>query len=85
MEEIMIQNKGVRVERTEKCSIELNASDLVDLLRKGGYHIPPAATSNMRVYFAVPGGGDWSNTDVAIDDRNPVYVEWVISEEKTDG
>jgi hypothetical protein len=33
----------------------------------------------------VPGGGDWSNTDVAIDDRNPVYVEWVISEEKTDG
>jgi hypothetical protein len=81
----MIQNKSVRVERTEKCSIELNAADIVELLRKAGHEIPPAASSSMSVYFAVPGGGDWSNMHATIDERHPVYVEWVICEEKTDG
>lgn len=33
-----------------------------------------------RVYFVVPGGGDWSNTDIDIDRNHPICVEWTHTE-----
>jgi len=34
-----------------------------------------------RVFFSVPGGGDWSNTDLDITQEDPVYVTWTVEEE----
>jgi hypothetical protein len=33
-----------------------------------------------RVYFHVPGGGDWSNTDIDIAIKHPLHVERVVIE-----
>lgn len=79
----MISNKSSTVVHTTKGSIELNAADVVELLRARA-DIPAAAT--MRVYFAVPGGGDWSNTDIDVDDRNPLRLDWeLVTEEEGHG
>lgn len=79
----MISHKSIKRTTTTSGSIELNAADIAELLRKAGVEIPASAvTSGMRVYFAVPGGGNWSNTDVDIDDKNPVRVEWQTTEER---
>jgi hypothetical protein len=76
----MISNKQARVTRAETCEIELNAVDVIELVRKAGHTVPASAA--VRIYFAVPGGGDWSNTDIDIDDRNPVRIEWKTTEER---
>lgn len=74
----MISNKTVRVTRIEKYEAELNGVDIVELLRKAGHNIPEGAT----VYFAVPGGGDWSNTSIDITTEHPLRIEWKITEER---
>lgn len=77
----MISNKTKRVVRTKEVSMELSAADILELLRRAGHDVPAsAASSGLRIYFAVPGGGDWSNTDIDIDEKHPLYVEWKISE-----
>ncbi len=78
----MISNKSVKVVRHEEGSVELNAADIVELVRKAGVIPDSFVAANMRVYFAVPGGGDWTNTDIDIDDKHPVRVEWKIVEER---
>lgn len=60
------------VERTEKHELRVDGDFLLHLLQAAGYLIPDHAT----VSFGVPGGGDWSNTDIDIDERHPVLVEW---------
>lgn len=34
-----------------------------------------------KIFVKVPGGGDWSNTNLNIDDDTPLIVEWTIEEE----
>lgn len=58
------------VDRTLR--IELTRDDILRLLRADGYKIPNDAD----VEFRVPGGGDWSNMDVGIDEENPVSIRW---------
>ncbi len=37
--------------------------------------------SNASVFFSVPGGGDWCNTNIDITREDPIYVTWTIEEE----
>lgn len=75
----MISGHTKRVVKTESHELELNRDDMLELLRKAGHEIPEHAA--LQVYFAVPGGGDWSNTDVDIDSKNPIRVQWQITTE----
>lgn len=53
--------------------VELDAQDIVSMLRAGKYDIPDNAT----VTVLVPGGGDWSNMTLDIGVDAPLAVEWV--------
>jgi len=32
--------------------------------------------NNIEVYVRVPGGGDWSNTNLDVDEKCPILIEW---------
>lgn len=78
----MISNSTRRQTIVRTGTLELDANDVLELLTRAG-HIPPtpAADTSLRVYFAVPGGGDWSNTDIDISKEHPIYVGWKITVE----
>jgi hypothetical protein len=61
-------------QRTERFRIELTGNDITKMLRNHPRFsdIPDRAT----ISFHIPGGGDWSNTSIKIDDENPIYIEW---------
>jgi len=65
-----------RVVTTERHELRLSGEGIRGLLIHMGLIIPERA--EVRIYFEVPGGGDWSNTTIDIDDKRPVTVEWVI-------
>lgn len=79
MKASIIQTVRTTVER----EIHLNNEDLIlainqELKSQGAAVIPPEA----EIYFSVPGGGDWSNTDIDIDDQCPIKIKWTeVTEE----
>lgn len=72
-----------RVTVTRHNSLVIDNAELRDMLRQRGFSVP----ANARIYFSVPGGGDWSNTDIDIDKDNPISIEWVVEQvqESIDG
>lgn len=66
----VVQRTVVTTERRHE--IVIDQTEIRELLRRAGYQVPAKA----RIYFTVPGGGDWSNTDVDITPDSPVTVEW---------
>jgi hypothetical protein len=59
--------------RTETCKrIELGFTAIRRLLEEQGVVLP----ASVSITVQVPGGGDWSNTALDVDDRNPVVVAW---------
>lgn len=74
------------VRTTRACTIKLDKALILNMLRQelkaqgfAGSILPTSAD----VEFHVPGGADWSNCSIDIDEENPVYVTWV-EEESTD-
>ena len=67
--------KSVRTRITENFRIEVTGEQLIKLINDfyKGDKIP----SNAFIYVAVPGGGDWSNTDLDINEH-PVIITWTI-------
>lgn len=63
---------------TERHEITLTGKDVLHLLRATGLRIPDKAIME----FAVPGGGDWSNTDIAVDGDNPLTISWQTIKEE---
>jgi hypothetical protein len=62
-----------------KYYFELNGVDiqeyLFSLLEKRGELTDEIKNSkNIEITFKVPGGGDWSNADIEIDDDNPINI-----------
>ncbi len=57
-----------RIER----NVDLGSVQIIDLL-KGALDIP----DNAEVYFTVPGGADWSNCKIDVDQENPITIRWV--------
>jgi hypothetical protein len=66
----IIETKVIRTETSK--SIELGEPELRRLLEAQGVVIPADATITVQV----PGGGDYSNMSLDIDDRTPVVVAW---------
>jgi len=60
----------VRTETTRR--VELGDVQILELLASRSIYVPKDAT----ITVTVPGGGDWSNTDLDINDRCPVVVSW---------
>jgi len=52
--------------------IELGFTAIRLLLEREGITLPTGA----KITVTVPGGGDWSNTELDIDDHTPVVVSW---------
>lgn len=74
-----IQKKTTKTVDTT-CTINLDGSDIIHLLACSGMAVP----RNASVEFSVPGGGDWSNTDIVIDESNPIVVSYRDVEEETE-
>lgn len=52
---------------------------LLEALRVAGYEIPEK--DDVRVFVKIPGGGDWSNSDLELDphrngDGDLLHIEW---------
>ena len=61
-----------RTTRTERrVTLRMTAEELLSLLRRDGQAIPK---SGVDVTVRVPGGGDWSNTDIDVDSENPIKI-----------
>ena len=69
--------KTTVVETTTKHRLELTSVEIIEALRKDDYCIPKDAD----VFVTVPGGGDWSNTNLDLEDV-PLVLTW--SERKTE-
>lgn len=63
--------KTTVVETTIKHRLELTSVEIIEALRKDDYNIPMHAD----VFVTVPGGGDWSNTDLDLIDQ-PLVLTW---------
>jgi hypothetical protein len=63
----------VRTRVRKEHRVELTGKHLRDLLRASGLDIPTDAV----VIVHVPGGGDWSNTDLEVSPGTPIVVRWV--------
>lgn len=80
----MHSNIQRRVRTTVNVELRLNREDLLTAVRqecKAQNIAPPP--KNATVEFHVPGGADWSHTDIDINDDNPVIIHW--TEEHAEG
>lgn len=59
---------------TKRNILRITANDLIRIMNgeEGHRGIP----KNARVTTLVPGGGDWSNMYLAIDDEQVIIIEW---------
>ncbi len=68
-------NKSTTVET--RYHAELDRHKLLALLRQAGHEVP----DNAGIYVRVPGGGDWSNEQLDIDDA-PIQIYYGTIEVK---
>lgn len=70
------------ISTVERHKITLSGKDIRELIKAqtSAFNIPTDA--DICVY--IPGGGDWSNTTLDIDEDHPIVIEWKteIVEEK---
>lgn len=57
-----------------KKSVEISGQQLVDMLREEGIEIPEG--TSVQVFVNVPGGGDYSNCLLDIDEECPITATW---------
>jgi len=55
--------------------VTLGREEIIEFLRSKGKYV----TDDARVYIPVPGGGDWSNTNLDLDQDSQVEVTWKVS------
>lgn len=69
---------------TRDHTVRLNGKDIIFLLRQElkSQGVKTDLPDNAEVEFHVPGGGDYSNCSLNVDDDNAVTVTW---SEKSDG
>ena len=65
--------KTVTKKITTEARYEFNEAELRKRLRLPG---------GARIFVRVPGGGDWSNTDLEIEDGRPLLATVVTTEDK---
>jgi hypothetical protein len=62
--------------RTKTTTIRLGREEVINILRREGVTVP----TSVEIYFPVPGGADWSNTNIDIDSNTPIVVRWTERE-----
>lgn len=53
--------------------LEIHRAHIIQMVKELGYGLIP---KDARIFVDVPGGGDWSNMELNIDDDRPVVVTW---------
>lgn len=73
----VVETKTVRTEVTKR--IELTGQDIRKMVKTvTGNDLPVRA----EIYVMVPGGADWSNTELNINVETPVVITWTeVTEE----
>jgi hypothetical protein len=79
--------KKIRTETTTRRQIKLNGKTIIamvnqELATSGDW---PDIPANAKVKVWIPGGADWSNTDLDIDDHTLVEIEWTTTETEVSG
>lgn len=64
----------------ERHELEFDCLKIRRLLLAAGFVVPEKC--DLRIYVAIPGGGDWSNTDFDISREHPLCVEWTTTVER---
>ena len=54
---------------------EFTAEELIEALKQAGLLPNEISHKESTVFVRVPGGGDWSNTDLEIDEDRPLTVK----------
>jgi hypothetical protein len=57
-------------------NITITGRDILELL-KSKYPEHFRTSYKSKVFFSVPGGGDWSNTDIDIDSKCPIHIQLI--------
>ena len=52
--------------------IKITNHDIISMLRKKG--LVTNKETITKVFVSIPGGGDWSNTDMNINDEDPIQI-----------
>ena len=63
--------------------IELTDEDIIDLLKSKNVIPQDQELKNLKIYFEVPTGGDYSGTDIEIDKSTPIKIEIETFQQKT--
>lgn len=70
------------VTTTRKIRIEVEGHDLIRLLETTGQIPKVSARNGVKVFVTVPGGGDWSGSDLDIERETRIQIEWEEVETK---
>lgn len=65
-----------RIERRVTKTVQIDDQDIRNFLSAKGIVVPPDAD----VFVRVPGGGDYSNTNLEVTGGTPVQVTWQTTE-----
>lgn len=68
----MSKRKITRTTIIDEYRLEVGRAELRQALRAIGHDVPGC----FQAYVRVPGGGDWSNTNLEIGEEVNVIVEW---------
>jgi hypothetical protein len=63
----------IKTKTTKEFKLVLTKQQLIDALQAAGHRVPVDA----HIYVNVPGGGDWSNQPLDLDETNqPLNITW---------
>lgn len=63
----------------QEITMRLTPDIIIRALENCGITVPDSA----EITVHIPGGGDWSNTDLDISDAHPVIVSWTTEQERS--
>lgn len=78
--------KNTKITTSRSYRLELDGDALLQLVnqelkaRDASLERIPTAWADVSIYVEVPGGGDWSSTELELR-QHPVIIEWTVTEE----
>lgn len=70
------------VQTKKVTTVQLNKNDLIEILRDK--QIIPRTLGSADIYMHVPGGGDWSHTNLHVDEKDtPLIITFEQVETRT--
>lgn len=70
---------SVKTRTSKRVRIEISGGSLLSRLIP---EVHRAIAKGASVYVSVPGGGDWSNTQLSIDEAVPLIITYELPEEE---